>query len=192
MSSASKVVLMQQSGNPRDRHGGGRGDGVSGRSSSQESTAHCRVRLKLAALAYVGARHGSDARAELLLSSVTALCGAALAYYGALTSRSWTRVEDRTLHWEGMASADASDMSGEEVQVLSARIRMKLACVSYESTRHGADAHAEFTRAGIAELCESAIRYCEALLGPGGGDVDGSRARDGSVIDRTLHLDDGR
>ncbi len=192
MSSASKVVLMQ-SGNPRDRHGGGRhGVAAGGRSSSQEMSAHYRVRLKLAALAYVGTRHGSDARAELLLASVTALCGAALSYYGALTSKSWTRVEDRTLRWEGMTSADASDMSGEEVQVLSARIRLKLACVSYESTRHGADAHTEFTRAGIAELCDSAIHYCQTLLGPGRGDADEGGTHDGAVVDRTLHLDDGR
>jgi hypothetical protein len=176
----------------RDRHGGA-GQGSSAGAHSSTTTAHARVRLKLAALAYVGTRHGSDARVELLLAAVSALCGAALAYYGSLMNRSWTSVEDRTLHWDGMAPSDMSEVSNDDVRVMSARIRLKLACVSYESTRHGADAHTEFTRHGIAELCGSAVNYCEALLGtgPGGSAGDERGPRSASVVDRTLHLDDG-
>jgi hypothetical protein len=186
--SASRVILMQQA-NGR-RHSGVQDGGAGGH--SQASSAHARVRLKLAALAYVGMRHGTDSRVEVLLASVSALCGAALAYYGALTGRAWSPVEDRTLHWDAMGPADVSDVSEDDVRVMSARIRLKLACVSYESTRHGADAHVEFTRAGIAELTGAAIAYCEALLGTGPGSGDGARGpRDASVVDRTLHLDDG-
>lgn len=191
MSSSSRVVLMHPSGK-RDRGGGHPG----GSSDNSTSTAHARVRLKLSALAYVGARHGSDARVELLLASVAALCGAALAYYGALTNQSWTRVEDRTLHWDAGSPADMSEVSDDDAKIMSSRIRLKLACVSYESTRHGADSHVEFTRAGIAELCGAAIHYCQTLLGTGAGTGSGTGsvvdAHDGNVVDRTMHLDDGR
>jgi hypothetical protein len=188
MSSSSRVVLMHPSGK-RDRHGGGHQDGSS---SNSASTAHARVRLKLAALAYVGTRHGSDARAELLIAAISALCGSALAYYGSLTGKSWTRVEDRTLHWDAGSPADMSDVSDGDARVVSSRMRLKLACVSYESTRHGSDAHVEFTRAGIAELCGAAIHYCETLLGSGIGTGDAADAASGNVVDRTMHLDDGK
>ncbi len=46
-----------------------------------------------------------------------------------------------------------------------ARLRLKLAAIAYVNGRHGADANAELSRAGLALLCSAAIEYYEALTG---------------------------
>jgi len=121
-----------------------------------------RVRLKLAALGYVGAQHGIDASPEVSRLSVQTLRDVAGRYYEAITGR---RVAER-------------DISNGE-----ALGRLKLAAQAYAAARHGVDSNIEIARAGLGVLCEAAIRYCEAM--------DVARPKPGSVTDPTLALDDG-
>jgi hypothetical protein len=145
-----------------------------------DATAHARVNLKLAALACVNACLGPAAPPSMVLAGVAALCGAAQIYYGALTGQALEH-EDATL--ASFGSLPSSDADPREARVAMARSQLVLGAVSYVSSRHGADACIEFTRAAIGTLCTSAIRYCEALAGQPAGE---SR-----VVDRTMHLDDG-
>lgn len=116
----------------------------------------------------------------MVLAGIAGLCGAAGVYYGALTGHAFEH-EDRALGSFGEIST--ADAGPGEARVAMARSQLVLGAVSYVSSRHGADACIEFTRAAIGVLCSSAIRYCEALAGRPPGE---SR-----VEDRTLHLDDG-
>lgn len=133
------------------------------------ASAAARVSLKLAALAYtnlcmgVGSGPGGGATPDLAVASA-GLCHAALRYFVALTGG----------HLAVEVTEDGSARSAQ------ARAMMQVAAIAYASTRHGADACIEFTRAAIGELCQAAARY--------GALLTGSR----EVVDRDLHLDDGR
>lgn len=67
-----------------------------------------------------------------------------------------------------MASQTRQNEAGDAAKVAHARVQLKLAALAYGSTRHGTDAHLEFTRAGLAMLCAAAVRYTEALTGTEG------------------------
>ncbi len=120
-----------------------------------------RVRLKLAALAYAGVRHGIDADPNIVQHGVAMLCEAAARYYGMLIGQTLTGRGLRLDH--------------------EACNQLRLAAIAYTSVRHGADANEESARVGLGILCQASIRYCEALVG----------GKPKPVTDPTLQLDPG-
>jgi hypothetical protein len=46
-----------------------------------------------------------------------------------------------------------------------ARLKLKLAAIAYVNARHGIDADAGLSRAGLALLAQAAIEYYEAIAG---------------------------
>lgn len=117
---------------------------VNGADSNAAATAHARVHLKLAALAYNGTRHGADACAEFCQAGAQILCAAAIGYVAALT-RQVIDVAVRTNLYEAK--------------------NLEIAAIAYCETRHGADTHQRFTTAGLGNLCQTAIAYVEKLMG---------------------------
>ena len=150
-----------------------RADGAAGHAAA------ARVHLKLAALAWANVCLGVSMPPSVTMAAVASLCRAAAAYYGALIGRSFDP-EDDTLRFGDLPPPGASPA---EVRVVMARAEFLLGAVGYVSSRHGADACIEFTRAAIGGLCNAAIGYCEALVGVPTGET--------KVVDRTMHLDDG-
>jgi hypothetical protein len=63
-----------------------------------------------------------------------------------------------------------------------ARQKLKLAAIAYVNARHGVDADAGLSRAGLALLCSVAIEYYESLTG-----ADPSKR----PVDPSLQLDNG-
>ncbi len=118
-----------------------------------------RVRLKLAAFAYVNAQHGIDANISTSRVSVALLCENAIRYYETLID----------------GKVGTHNVQPERAD------RLKLAATAYTTARHGADSNVEICRAGMAVLCEAAIRYCEDLTG----------RKPSGVVDPTLALEDG-
>jgi hypothetical protein len=104
-----------------------------------------RLKLKLSAIAYASSRHGVDSDAVLSNAGRVFLHKAALDYYEALTGA--------TLH---KRPADPHLQRDDA--------RLNLAAIAYANARHGVDADAGLSRAGLALLCSVAIEYCEALV----------------------------
>jgi hypothetical protein len=126
--------------------------------------AELRVALKLAALSYVESGKRSEPCEALALSATVDLCGAAVYYFNGLARLTGeaSYIEDRTIVMGDVPSAGAS---AEEVQIVRARVGLKLAAIRYAAARQGDDACAEFTRAAIHDLCTAAVGYREALGG---------------------------
>lgn len=115
--------------------------------------AEARVSLKLAAEGYSASRFGVDAGGRLTSAAVFALRGRCLHYYGQLHQVSLVdRLPDdlRELH--------------EHPLVEQVFANVQVAALAYSVTRSGADAHGEYTRAAIGELCAAAVFYVETLL----------------------------
>lgn len=118
---------------------------ASTRVSGGDSHAAGRARqhLKLAAIAYVNARHGLDASLELSRAALAFLCQKALEFVETLPGVS---PKNRLL-----------DLSRGDPVVL------QLAAVAYASARHGVDADVGVVREGLALLCQASIDYVESL-----------------------------
>lgn len=115
----------------------------------ETDTAHARVNLKLAALAYVGTRHGADACEAFVRDGTLALCGAARAYVRALTGRELSS-------WAHKEQDDARRRSIHGLE---------MAAIAYDKARHGSDSAVEFVRAALGMLCQAAITFCETMAG---------------------------
>jgi len=102
-----------------------------------------RLKLKLAAIAYVNSRHGIDSDAVLTRAGRVFLHTAAFEYYEALTGAPHHK-----------RSIDPQRESQD--------VKLDLAAIAYVNARHGIDADAGLSRAGLALLCSIAIEYCEA------------------------------
>jgi len=99
-----------------------------------------RQRLKLAAIGYVGSRHGVDADPDLSRAALALLCQIAHEFVESLGTMRKKR-RDREGHIEPL----------------------KLAAIAYASARHGIDADVGMSREGLALLCQGAISYVESL-----------------------------
>src|ERR1700751_1256304 len=116
---------------------------------------HGRQKLKLAAIAYVNARHGVDADAEISRAGLGFLAQAALEYYEALMGADLKRrPTDPYFQLEGVDYPDGG----------RARKRLQLAALAYVNARHGIDADQGMSRAGLALLAQAALEYYEALF----------------------------
>ena len=107
----------------------------------------CRTNLKLAALGYASARQMVKADPDLMRIAVASLCQAAVHYYEALTGK-------------------RADLGGAARSITETpqHHALVLAALAYASARSGPDA-AVVSNAGLAALCQAAVRYTEALLG---------------------------
>jgi hypothetical protein len=116
---------------------------------------HARQKLKLAAIAYVNARHGVDADVEIARAGFALLAQTALEYHEALMGTSpASRPTDPYFQFDdGIAAPEAG----------RARQRLKLAAIAYVSARHGIDADHGMSRAGLALLAQAGLAYYEAL-----------------------------
>jgi hypothetical protein len=63
------------------------------------------------------------------------------------------------------ATVRVSGGNGDSRTAGLARLRLKLAAIAYVNARHGVDADAGLSRAGLALLASAAIEYYEALTG---------------------------
>jgi hypothetical protein len=104
-----------------------------------------RLTLKLCAIAYVCSLHGIGASVERTRTAVTDLHIASFEYYETLTG------------------ADPRSRPGEPSGNSRITDKITLASMAYVNARHGVDADAGLSRAGLALLCSKAIEYCEAL-----------------------------
>ena len=59
----------------------------------------------------------------------------------------------------------SSNGHGNTHEAGRARLKLKLAAIAYVNARHGVDADAGLSRAGLALLASAAIEYYEALTG---------------------------
>lgn len=125
--------------------------------------AEARVSLKLAAEGYNGSRFGADAGGRITATALFVLRGRAIGYYGQLRS---TDLRDQL-------PADLRELH-EHPLVDQTFASLQVAAIAYSNTRSGADAHSEFTRAAIGELCVAAVHYVEALLTVVREDADGA------------------
>ena len=80
------------------------------------------------------------------------------------------------------SSVRVTNTNGNSHSAGHARLRLKLAAIAYVNGRHGADANAELSRAGLAMLAQAALEYYEALTG-----ADPSKR----PVDPHLRLDNG-
>ena len=103
-----------------------------------------RVRLKLAALAFAGSRHGADATG-LSVSGLIFLAMSAAEYVRELVG-DHKAIDPRSL------LLDEQHVGG-----------LRLAAIAYVETRHGADSTTKFAESGLAMLCEHAIAYVQGL-----------------------------
>ena len=133
---------------PHARHSGnGQGDSL--------AAGHGRQKLKLAAIGYVTSRHGVDAEADIAHAGLMFLALMALEYYEALMGVSpKNRPTDPYLQF--------GDVDVPEVS--RARKRLQLAAFAYVNARHGIDADAGMSRAGLALLAQAALEYYEVLV----------------------------
>ena len=106
-----------------------------------------RMRLKLAAIAYASARHGIDADDELAAAGLQMLCQVATEYYE-------------------VVAGGACVGEGDGPSARRGRVRLKLVAIAYMTARHGIDADQGLARTGLQLLCQAAIEYCEAIMGP--------------------------
>ena len=135
-------------------------------SSDSAQTARCRVNLKLGAIAYADARHGTSPDRDLTGPALSHLCELAALYYASLTG-----------------SGDVLRRSPSSLGASEQLVRLCLASISYACARHGADACVELSRDALGNLCGAAIAYCEMLVG-----ADPAAPR---VVDRGLQLGGG-
>jgi hypothetical protein len=115
--------------------------------------AEARVSLKLAAEGYSASRFGADAGGRLTAAATFALRGRALHYYGQLNR----------INLSGRLPEDLRSLH-EHPLVDQAFANLQVAAMAYSGTRGGCDAHSEYTRAAIGELCAAAVFYVEILL----------------------------
>lgn len=108
-------------------------------------TARRRVSLKLAALAYVGTRHGVDACEAFTADAFLALALASFLYVASLTDR-------------------PVEMSSRWRRDSPAAHRLAMSALAYEHARHGSDGTIEFVRAALAMLCQSAVAFVESCV----------------------------
>lgn len=135
------------------------------RAPSRES-AGARVRLKLYALAYVESRHGVDASAALSWDALVLYCQAALMYVASLEGREPSTLPiDRTIQDDRNPAARTMIPGGDRVSM--ARTDLKLAAMGYEALRRGSDSYTQGGHMALAMVAQAAIRYAEALEGPG-------------------------
>lgn len=118
---------------------------VSGTGDSH-AAGRSRLRLKLAAIGYVNARHGVDTDVGLARAGRALLRTAAIEYYEAVTG------------------ADPKHRPN------SARLpldngTLELAAIAYVNARHGVDADSGLARAGLALLAQAAMEFYETLVG---------------------------
>ena len=99
-----------------------------------------RVRLKLAAIAYVNCQIGVEASLDLATAGLELLCESAVCFWEVVTKQKFTRKID-----------------------LSAATRLRVAALGYVNSRHGVDATTDIARAGMEALCQASVRYCESL-----------------------------
>jgi hypothetical protein len=123
----------------------GRFGAVKGERPDSLPVAQRRVRLKLAALAFAGARHGADAKG---------LSGSALAFL-ALSAAEYVR----ELVGDPSRPIEARSLLLDDEHVGG----LRLAAIAYVETRHGADSTTKFAESGLAMLCEHAIAYVQGL-----------------------------
>ena len=102
-----------------------------------------RQRLKLGAIGYLNARHGVDTDADLAYAARKRLCLRAVEFWEAIHG---TPLKGRRI--------DLWDQYDRQIQ---------LAAIAYGSARHGIDADVGMTREGLADLCQEAINFVEAL-----------------------------
>jgi hypothetical protein len=105
-----------------------------------------RLKLKLAAIAYVNVRHGIDADARVCRAGLGLLCTAALEYYRALMPAGTP-----------VGVVGNGDLRGTE--------QLQLGAVAYVNARHGVDGDAGLARVGLALLCSVSIEYAESRIG---------------------------
>lgn len=120
--------------------------------------AEARVSLKLAAEGYSASRHGCDAGGSLTAAAIFQLRGRAIFYHAAL------------LHVDlrGRLPDDLTELHADPL--VEARFSgLLVAALAYHGSRIGADAHSEYARAAIGELCQAAVQYVESLLSASGG-----------------------
>ena len=104
-----------------------------------------RLKIKLAAIAYVSSRHGIDADIVLSNAGRALLHETAFDYYEEVTGP----LPHKRPAFAPLQRDDA---------------KLNLAANAYVNVRHGVDADAGLSRAGLALLCSMAIEYCETLL----------------------------
>lgn len=129
------------------RFGAKKGDGVA---NDTHAIAQRRVRLKLAALAFVGSRTGADAQG---------LVGRGLEFLALCAAEYVRELVGGTGH------IDPRDLFTDEQHIGG----LRMAALAYAETRHGSDSTTKFTESGLAMLCEQAIMYCEGLPAWGRG-----------------------
>lgn len=152
----------------RQRSGGG------GIRSDAAQVAEARVLLKLRSIAYRETRTGCDVGPELGGHAAAALCVAAINYYALLVSDPSVLPRLRQAWTDDVLSSRSSGQNAD----------LRLWAVAYAGARDGSDSHSEFVRSAIGRLCQSAVTYCQSLLG---------RAPTDEVVDDdTISLDDGR
>jgi len=101
-----------------------------------------RQRLKLAAVGYAASRHGIDAHEELVREGVERLCKLALEFVETLPG---SLAKGRRLHPQTRSEG------------------LQIAALAYAAARHGVDAEVGIVREGMANLCQAAIDFVEAL-----------------------------
>lgn len=143
-------------------------------------TAGPRIRLKLYALAYVESRHGIDASEAFAWDALVLYCQAAIGYVAALEGNKNKReLVDPTIHKDRGAHNERT-MNAD--RITATRTELKLAALGYEACRRGADTYTQVAVSGLAMVCQAAIRYVEALEGPGSDKshlVDRARLEEG-------------
>ena len=127
----------------------------SGNGSDSLAAGHGRQKLKLAAIGYVNSRHGVDADAEIAIAGLALLAQTALEYYEVLMGAApKNRPADPYFQLDDVDVPEAT----------RARQRLRLAAIAYVNARHGIDADAGMSRAGLALLAQAALEYYEALV----------------------------
>jgi hypothetical protein len=106
-----------------------------------------RLKIKLAAIAYVCSLHGVDASVDRTRVGLVGLHIAAFEYYEELTG------------------TDPRARPAEPLHNAKITHKLALAAMAYVNARHGVDADAGLSRAGLALLCSVAIEYCESIAG---------------------------
>jgi hypothetical protein len=136
---------------------------VSSGNGDSHAAGRARLKLKLAAIAYVNSRHGIDTDAGMVRAGMVLLTQMAVEYY------------------EALMGADPIKRSVDPLLQLD-NGRLKLAAIAYVNARHGVDADVGMARAGMALLAQAAIEYYEALT---------SASPSKRPVDPLLQLDNG-
>jgi hypothetical protein len=108
--------------------------------------ARVRQRLKLAAIGYAAARHGIDADVRKCRAGFIRLARMSIEY------------------GETLMGADPRKRPIDP-HLLPDNEDLMLAAIAYAAARHGVDADAGMSRAGLADLAQVSIDYYEVFLG---------------------------